>query len=262
MSRPSGVHVWSLRNDPSRALCPMIRVSSAKVFRKEESISKKYLSKNFSTFFFFGDLDVNFVVTVFDPNKQDKGDTFGMNGLAGHGSFEIGCNFPIPPLRSGGNRGHQRKTSSWKRRRKKSAQPINSQVAKDIENCQGLRGNLTVRRLEELCRVHLPDFLFLLETKTSSAHVLKLQSLLGYDHCYLVDPVGLSGGLALFWKNNFEVEVLLATNRIINTKIKFGSRDFIMSFVYGDPVQHRRAVVWNILKDIVLNRNGGWFLVG
>ena len=40
-----------------------------KAFRKEESISKKYLSKKFSTFFFFGDLDVNFVVTVFDPNS-------------------------------------------------------------------------------------------------------------------------------------------------------------------------------------------------
>ncbi|KAF2559573.1 hypothetical protein F2Q68_00016783 [Brassica cretica] len=39
-----------------------------KAFRKEESISKKYLSKKVSTFFFFGDFDVNFVATVFDPN--------------------------------------------------------------------------------------------------------------------------------------------------------------------------------------------------
>ncbi|KAF3506200.1 hypothetical protein F2Q69_00008268 [Brassica cretica] len=40
-----------------------------KAFRKEESFTKKYLSKKVSTFFFFGDLDVNFVVTVFDPNS-------------------------------------------------------------------------------------------------------------------------------------------------------------------------------------------------
>ena len=40
-----------------------------KTFRIEESISKKYLSKKFSMFFFVGDLDVNFVVTVFDPNS-------------------------------------------------------------------------------------------------------------------------------------------------------------------------------------------------
>lgn len=65
-------------------------------------------------------------------------------------------------------------------------------------NCRGLRSVLTVRRLEEMCREHLPDFLFLLETKNSSDHVIKFQSSLGYDHCHMVDPVGLSGGLALF----------------------------------------------------------------
>ncbi|KAF3590742.1 hypothetical protein DY000_02024202 [Brassica cretica] len=44
-----------------------------KAFRKEESISKKYLSKKVFTFFFFGDSDVNFVVTVFDPNiRSDR----------------------------------------------------------------------------------------------------------------------------------------------------------------------------------------------
>ncbi|KAF2593678.1 hypothetical protein F2Q70_00042343 [Brassica cretica] len=41
-----------------------------KGFRKEESISKKYSSEKFPTFFFFGDLDVNFVVTIFDPNTK------------------------------------------------------------------------------------------------------------------------------------------------------------------------------------------------
>lgn len=74
--------------------------------------------------------------------------------------------------------------------------------------------------------------------------------------------MGLSGGLALFWKNNFEVEVLSSSSRVIDTKIKAGSRSFYISFVYGDPVQQRRAEVWNILKDIGLHRSGGWFLVG
>ena len=35
-----------------------------------------------------------------------------------------------------------------------------------------------------------------------------------------------------------------------------------MSFIYGDPVRHRRHVVWDLLRDIGLNRDGGWFLVG
>ena len=38
-------------------------------------------------------------------------------------------------------------------------------------NFRGLRSNLTFRRLEEMCREHLPDFLFLLETKKSNDYV-------------------------------------------------------------------------------------------
>ena len=84
-------------------------------------------------------------------------------------------------------------------------------------NCRGLRSNSIVRRLEEMIREHLPDFMFLLETKNSSDHVKKFQSSLGYDHFFLVDPVGLSGGLALFWRSKYEVEVLSASSRIIDT---------------------------------------------
>ena len=53
--------LFGLLSDDSRFL--------RKAFRREESISKKYLSKKFPTFFFFGNMDVNFVVTVFDPNR-------------------------------------------------------------------------------------------------------------------------------------------------------------------------------------------------
>ncbi|WZZ86422.1 hypothetical protein YC2023_115001 [Brassica napus] len=48
--------LFELFSDDSRFL--------RKTFRKEKSISKKYLSKKVFMFFFFGDLDVNFVVTI------------------------------------------------------------------------------------------------------------------------------------------------------------------------------------------------------
>ncbi|KAF3609747.1 hypothetical protein DY000_02048803 [Brassica cretica] len=71
---------WSLRSDRTehvfgRCVAILFEFLSddsrflRKAFRKEEFISKKYLSKKVSTFFFFGDLDVNFVATVFDPNS-------------------------------------------------------------------------------------------------------------------------------------------------------------------------------------------------
>ena len=81
--RSSGdsIEVWSLRNDQSehafgRCVATLLELLSddscflRNAFRKEESISKNYSSKKVFFVFFFGDLDVNFVETVFDPNKN------------------------------------------------------------------------------------------------------------------------------------------------------------------------------------------------
>lgn len=77
-----------------------------------------------------------------------------------------------------------------------------------------------------------------------------------------MNPVGLSGGLALFWKNSYEVEILRSSSRIIDTKVKAGNLVYYMTFVYGDLVRQRRNEFWTELKSIGLNRNGGWGLVG
>ena len=48
----------------------MTRVSSAKLFVRKNLFRKIFVEEGFS-FFSFGDLDVNFFVTVFDPNKSE-----------------------------------------------------------------------------------------------------------------------------------------------------------------------------------------------
>lgn len=113
-----------------------------------------------------------------------------------------------------------------------------------------------------MCHEHFPDFVFLLEPKNSSDHVLSVWRSLGYNHYFLVNPVGLSGGLALFWKNTHTVEVLYSDNILIDTMITVGLMVFYMSFVYGDPVRHRRRFVWDRIKTIGFRRDEAWFLVG
>ncbi|KAG7586642.1 Reverse transcriptase zinc-binding domain [Arabidopsis thaliana x Arabidopsis arenosa] len=115
---------------------------------------------------------------------------------------------------------------------------------------------------QEMRRDHFPDILFLLETKNSSHHVLNVKQWLGYDFAHIVDPEGLSGGLALFWKASYDVEVLHSDKRIIDTKVKIGSLWFFVSFVYGDPACNLRQEVWDNLTRIGLTRNEPWFVVG
>ncbi|KAL1200001.1 hypothetical protein V5N11_007210 [Cardamine amara subsp. amara] len=129
-------------------------------------------------------------------------------------------------------------------------------------NCQGLGSTWTIQNLKEMRREHFLDFMFLLETKNYSNHVLKMKGWLGYEECHLVDPEGLSGGLALFWKSSYEVEILQSDKRIIDIKVKLGSLSFFISFVYGDPVRHLRQEVWEKLTDIGSLREEAWLVVG
>lgn len=77
-----------------------------------------------------------------------------------------------------------------------------------------------------------------------------------------MNPVGLSGGLALVWRDTHEVEILSASDRIIDARVKHRDLVYFISFVYGDPVRQKRQIFWDNHTAIGLNRNSGWCLVG
>uniref|UniRef100_A0A0D2ZZG0 Endonuclease/exonuclease/phosphatase domain-containing protein n=2 Tax=Brassica oleracea TaxID=3712 RepID=A0A0D2ZZG0_BRAOL len=102
-------------------------------------------------------------------------------------------------------------------------------------NCQGAGSTETVQKIREVRRLHFPDFMFLMETKQKYAYVSGLQKSLGYDKLFTVEPNGLSGGLAVMWKDSYNVEILSSDKRIIDMKISSGPLDFFLSCIYGDP---------------------------
>ena len=60
-----------------------------------------------------------------------------------------------------------------------------------------------------------------METKNSSETVFQLLTGIDYPSHHLVPPPSPgAGGLALFWKQNVEVEVISSSQHFIDTKIK------------------------------------------
>lgn len=62
-------------------------------------------------------------------------------------------------------------------------------------NCQGLGNEATQSHLKDLVNQHDPEIVFLSETKNKKHYASRVILGLNYNSFFIVDPVGLSGGV-------------------------------------------------------------------
>ncbi|KAG7535395.1 Endonuclease/exonuclease/phosphatase superfamily [Arabidopsis thaliana x Arabidopsis arenosa] len=77
-----------------------------------------------------------------------------------------------------------------------------------------------------------------------------------------IEPDGCSGGLALFYSNDYPVTIISSNDRLIDVETIIDGNKVFLSFVYGDPVVMCREIVWERLTRIGVVREGPWFLIG
>ena len=108
-------------------------------------------------------------------------------------------------------------------------------------NCRGLGHPRTVQVLINLAKQYTPDFIFLMETLCHRDKLEKLKIQLGYVGLFVVDKVGRSGGLALFWKPNFMVQLLKFGKTFIDVAVRDSAgRQWRITGYYGFPKSIRR----------------------
>ena len=67
-------------------------------------------------------------------------------------------------------------------------------------NCRGAGRAPTVRALKALIREESPDVVFIAKSKSKARRIERIRSSIGFVDKFCVEPVGKSGGLAIFWK--------------------------------------------------------------
>ncbi|KAF7814503.1 reverse transcriptase [Senna tora] len=96
-----------------------------------------------------------------------------------------------------------------------------------------------MKSLKEKVLKNKPSVVFLMETraKESSKEFFRRRRFNFSDACY-VNPIGLSGGLALWWQADINLEILFKSENLIHVAVKGGLLDFhgFISFIYGPPV--------------------------
>lgn len=86
--------------------------------------------------------------------------------------------------------------------------------------------------------MYSPSMVFLMETKKQQNYLNKIQRILGYDCSYYVDPNGLAGGLALWWRSSVSISVCKSTINFIDIRIndQEGGRSWFLTWIYGSAV--------------------------
>ena len=113
-------------------------------------------------------------------------------------------------------------------------------------------------------QTHKPKLVFLSETRQNTERVCGLKWRLGLRNCVLVPGEGTGDGLALFWDDTVQVDLLSYNFRYIDVLIKDESCpvQWRCTFVYGEPKASERHNMWTLLRRIKSNSAAPWCLVG
>lgn len=99
-------------------------------------------------------------------------------------------------------------------------------------NCQGLGSPLTIRALRALVAQDQPNLIFLMETKNQEHMVQSLRRRMKYPNSFLVNPDGISGGLAFFWDENLTITVDSCSNCLINVQCRLHDKRQLMKITF------------------------------
>jgi hypothetical protein len=131
-------------------------------------------------------------------------------------------------------------------------------------NCRGLGDPRTVQELIRLVHKNKIKLVFLSETRQCKEVVEGLRWRLGLKHVISFKEDGKGGGVALFWDESIEVDLLGVGSRCIDVCIKNMPIEikWRCTFVYGEPCASQRKNMWDLLRRIKPNATGPWLMAG
>ncbi|KAF3951928.1 hypothetical protein CMV_022471 [Castanea mollissima] len=124
--------------------------------------------------------------------------------------------------------------------------PLNSKISNED------RLDSSIRALKALIREESLDVVFLAESKSKSRKIEKIRSRIGFVDKYCVDPVGKSGGLAIFWKAGVDLEIVYSNKNVIASLVYSDppSSPWLFLLIYGPPHVNGMARFWKCLEDL------------
>ena len=96
-----------------------------------------------------------------------------------------------------------------------------------------------------------PKLVFLMETKANKPILERVGRWIQFTNLFFVPRINSSGGLALYWKSDLDVDVQSFSNHHIDAFINHGVDDaWRFTSFYGDPDTANQENSWSLLRDL------------
>ena len=131
-------------------------------------------------------------------------------------------------------------------------------------NCRGLGNPRSVRALHDLVRCWDPKIVFLSETKARKKRIERIKERNGFANGLFIPCQGHSGGLALLWTREINLEIKSFGSHHIDAVITEETSNFKWRFTgfYGHPQTHMRQQSWDLLEFLKNQSQLPWFCFG
>lgn len=98
--------------------------------------------------------------------------------------------------------------------------------------------------------------MFLCETLERKNKIEWVRKRLGFEGLFVVEPQGRSGGLALLWKKNDQVNLVSFSQNHIDVKVKVADMNlWRLTGFYGEPNRFQRRKTWDLLRNLARDSN-------
>ncbi|XP_060960190.1 uncharacterized protein LOC115703873 [Cannabis sativa] len=130
-------------------------------------------------------------------------------------------------------------------------------------NCHGLGNPWAQQFLKDLVVQKKPNFLFLCETLAKKEVVEKVRVAIGFEGALAVDCQGKSGGVALLWRDEEDVQVLeYGVSYIYVVICGYDRGHWRMTGMYGEPNRNLRKRTWDLIWELKSKSTLPWCIIG
>ncbi|XP_030498113.2 uncharacterized protein LOC115713770 [Cannabis sativa] len=130
-------------------------------------------------------------------------------------------------------------------------------------NCHGLGNPWAIQFIKDLIVQKKPNLVFLCETLSKKETIEKLRVAINFEGAFSVDAQGKSGGVALLWRVEGDVNLLGFGQNYIDASILGGNKGYWrLTGLYGEPNRSLRGNTWTLMKTLKDRSTLPWCIVG